>query len=274
MCRVSKPISMTDGPYPARGLVWALALALLAASPAGAAEGFAAFPWQRGLIETSRYNIERQGRRVGEIEQIVYGVEDDTGRRRYRVVVELIRRTNAEGGPPLIGRVTSEVFFDLDSMGFQERRDNFAKGDTEGRVLTLRTPSGLTTSSESMSGGISRPDTETSMELPGDDLYIDLLALSFFVRTVPMNEGHVFDVTTVIPLEKILDRLRGQVGPLQRISWHDQSIEVRRVEVGSRRGTGSYYVRTDPSHQVVRFVSHQQENYELQPSTEDTPGPR
>ena len=112
------------------------------------------------------------------------------------------------------------------------------------------------------------------MELPGDALYIDLLALSFFVRTVPMDEGHVFDVSTVIPIQKVLDRQRGHVGPLQRISWHDESIEVRRIEVGSQQGTGSYYVETVAPNRVLRFVSHQQETYELKPDRQESVPPR
>ena len=270
MWHETKPIYLTMSRFLAPGLAGPLAAGLLAIGPGMAAEGYAPFPWKAGLIEKSRYSIKLQGRQIGEIEQLLYGVQDKTGRKRYRCVVEVIREIEVVNQQPVLGRFTSEVFFGLESMEFDERVDNFARGDSEGRIRIVRTPTGLKISAESMSAGISRPASEETMDLQGGDLFVDQLVLSFFIRALPTEEGHTFSVTTVLPLEKTVERLRGQVGPLQQIQWNNRAVEVRRIEAGSPKGTGTYYVLTDPSHTLARFVSPQQQIYERQASLQES----
>ncbi|MFQ5719004.1 MAG: hypothetical protein ACE5IK_05610 [Acidobacteriota bacterium] len=251
------------------GLSVLLVATLLLAGPAVAAGGPAVFPWREGRIESFRYSIERAGHKVGEIEQVLYGDKDVHGGRRYRAVVELIRQTQVGEDRSVMGRFTSEVFFGLDSMDFIERLDNFARGDTEGRSHTVRTPSGLKITSESMSSAIGRPPVEQTMPLDGTEPVVDKLALTYFIRTLPHEKGYAFHINTVIPLEKVVDRLAGEVGPEQDLLWHGSSIRVRRIEVASARGTGSYFVAADAQHRLIRFVSRTQEVYDLLPAGEE-----
>ena len=54
------------------------------------------------------------------------------------------------------------------------------------------------------------------------------------------------------------------MGPVQATTWNGQPVQARRIDISSTSGTSAYFLREDEGHDLIRFVSPDDETYELQ----------
>jgi hypothetical protein len=249
---------------PGRGL---LALALLLAGTPGSADAGpgdgVAIPWQSGIVEVNRYSIEINGKPSGEIEQRLYGEVVD-GVKRYRVNYDVVRQAMKVDDQSLIGRIHIDILFGPDSFETIERTDRFAVGVAEGRIIYTRTPTGFRFRSEGTAEGIAREPLEEETEISGPPPLVDQMLLVYVIRSLPLEEGHQFGVSTYNPSMDGSRRLKGMVAGRQIFDWEGESVEAQRIETSAADGVTTYYVATDGSRRLFRYAGPNGEVYQLQ----------
>ncbi len=248
------------------------AMALVAWVAAGAAPaGGLSLPWRNGLMETLRYTMEERGQVTGEFEQRLYG-EAVGGAKRCRLRYELARSVDAGEGIQFTGRVTMEVTFNPQTFDLIQRTDHYAGGPSEGRTRFTRIPGGLRIRSESSFEGIPRETEEKDVEYPVDGPLIDEVLFAHIIRSLPMEEGHTFELETINPALKDVIRTKGMVRGVETMEWNGKPVKVRRVETSTPEGITTYFVGTGEDRLVYRYLSPRGEAYILQPAREDASG--
>jgi hypothetical protein len=223
-----------------------------------------AVAWKAGPIEKHVYFILSSTGKEGEIEQRLEGLEED-GVRRYRATYDMVRRASHVGMEGVVGRTTVEVVSSAADFDFVRREDSYSIYDTVGRARSTRTATGVKVHGESAAQAIPAEDVDRDIAYEGHGPLLDQYMLVYLIRSQPMQEGHDFHVDTIMPLAMQTDRLAGRVGPVQTITWNGQPVQARRIDISSTSGTSAYYVREDEGHDLIRFVSPDDETYELQP---------
>jgi hypothetical protein len=253
MCKLIRLIS----PLPT-----ALAVVCLSAGAPRAAGS--PIPWQDGLMEVNHYSLEEGGIKTGEIEQRLYG-EKYQGRQVQRVVYEMMRVATKVQGQNLIGRVNMDIVFDLQTFESLERTDRYALADEVGRVTYTRTANGFRIRREADAQGIPREPEEVETRFATAGPLVDQMVIVYFVRSLPLEEGHTFEVRTINPTVEEVSHHKGRVAGRETLQWHGQEVEVQRIETSTAAGVTTFYVRTDDSRALLRYISPQNEVYELQP---------
>ena len=245
-----------------RLLAVALLLGCTVGSVSAAGTEFAV-PWKSGLLEVNRYHIEVAGDPSGEIEQRLYG-EEDGGTRQYRVNYHMVREAMQIGDRSVVWRMHIDILFRQDSLESVERVDRFAVEASEGRITYTRTPEGFRARSEGTTEGLEREAVEEKVAISGTPPLVDQMLLVYLIRSLPLEEGHQFQVSTYNPAKAGSRRLRGMVGGRQSYDWDGEDVEVQRIETSAADGVTTYYVATDGSRRLFRYAGPNGEVYLLQ----------
>jgi hypothetical protein len=249
---------------PSRILLFVLGLQLVGTAGSGAAtDAEFAVPWQSGLLEVNHYTLEVEGELTGEIEQRLYGEEVD-GTRRYRVTYHLMRQVGIVNGQPVTGHMHNDLVFRPAGFEMLQRIDRFAVGTVEGQVTYTRTPDGFRVLTESTDEGIPREPDENEVVISGPPPVVDQLLLVYLIRSLPLEEGHQFQVSAYSPALNGTRRLRGKVGGRQTFDWEGEEVVVQRIESSSPDGVTTYYVTADGSRRLLRWADPDGVNYSLQ----------
>jgi hypothetical protein len=245
----------------------ALLLTCTAGSVSAAGPEFAV-PWKSGLLEVNRYHIEVAGDPSGEIEQRLYG-EEDRGTRQYRVNYHMVREAMQIGERSVVGRMYIDILFQQGSFETVERVDRFAVSASEGQITYTRTPEGFLARSEGITEGLERETVEEEVVISGSPPLVDQMLLVYLIRSLPLEEGHKFEVSTFHPAKAGSRRLRGMVGGRQTYDWEGEDVEVQRIETSATDGVTTYYVATDGSRRLFRYAGPNGEVYLLQRREEE-----
>ena len=247
------------------GLV-VLALALL---PASSTLAGMPMPWAEGLIETNTYIIEKDGVIDGQVLQSLYGHRSADGSQHLKAVYELARRAMQVQGQDVVGRMNIEVVFDQQDFDLKSRLDNFSVGGSVGRVTYKRTGRSIHVESEGEAEGLARETKTWDFTYESQGALIDQATLIYYIRSVPLEDGKTFSVSTINPMREGVDRIRGMVRSPRAIGWGGQEVEVWPIETSTPDGVTTYYIRPDADHTLLRYTSAEGETYEMRPEEEE-----
>lgn len=232
---------------------------------AGAGVAWAGLPmeWSQEVMEVNRYTIEKDGVVQGEIHQQLAGVIGKDGKQRLKAVYELARNAVVGTGQEVVGRMSMEVVFDPDTFDLYQRTDSFAAGDETGRVRYTRTPSGVLVHSDSEAQGIPRESEDWSFSYDVVGALIDQTVLVYYIRSLPLESGHTFSVSTVNPAKEGVEHLKGLVRAPRLIVWNGEQVEAYPIDTAAASGVTTYYVLPDARHTLVRYLAASGETYSL-----------
>ncbi|MFQ5766404.1 MAG: hypothetical protein ACE5ID_00240, partial [Acidobacteriota bacterium] len=232
--------------------------------PSPAPGGGTPFQWKEGLIEVNRYTFKEKGTRVGEIEQRLYGVKGEKNRPVFKVIFELIRQARMKGKEPLVGRSTTEILFDPETLDLLSKSESYSIADTEARIRISKTPTGFRTTQESYALGSPRPPEVKELTFEADTPLVDQMVVGYMVRKMAGEEGRTFSLNAINPVREGILHLKGKVGRIVPMELDGHPMEAWRVDVASPKGTTTYYVQPGEERSLLRYVASNGEVYELQ----------
>jgi len=211
--------------------------------------------WSKDVMEVNRYSVAREGEVRGKIRQQLAGVLGSDGEQLLKAGYELSTDMVTGTGQEALGRMSMEVIFDPETFDLISRTDNFSAGDEAGRVLYTRTPTGVQVQSAGEAEGIPREPEEWSFSYDVNGPLVDQTILVYYIRSVPLEKGRTFDITTVNPSREGMEELKGQVREPKNIVWNGSQIQVYPIDTATASGVTTYYVRPDAGHTLVRYTS-------------------
>lgn len=238
-------------------------LSLITLAVAGVVWAGIPIEWSPEVMEVNRYIIQKDGAVQGEIHQQLAGITGQDGKQRLKAVYELARNAVVGLGQEVVGRMSMEVVFDPETFDLYARTDNFSAGDETGQIKYTRTPSGVQVHSDSEAQGIPRESEDWSFSYDVSGPLIDQTILVYYIRSLPLEAGHTFSISTVNPGREGVEHLKGQVRDLRTIVWNGIQVEAYPIDTATAEGVTTYFVLPDAHHTLVRYASVNGDVYEL-----------